>query len=138
LEDLHTEQIRPQLTWRLRHEVLYPTEPLHTMAMEEDNNGLHFGAFYNNQLVGVVSLFHQGADYQFRKFAVDPQMQGKGVGNALLQCIISFAALQGGNRIWCNARLSAIGFYVKAGFTTTGTTFSKNGFEYEAFEKALT
>lgn len=137
MEDLHIEQIRPELTRRLRHEVLYPAEPLHTMAKEEDNNGLHFGAFYNNQLVGVVSLFQQGADYQFRKFAIDPQMQGKGIGNALLQYIISVAALQGGSRIWCNARLSATGFYSKAGFTFTGTTFSKNGFDYEVFEKIL-
>jgi GNAT superfamily N-acetyltransferase len=137
LENLHIEQIRPELTRRLRHEVLYPAEPLYNMGKEEDNNGLHFGAFYNNQLVGVVSLFQQGADYQFRKFAIDPEMQGKGVGNALLQYIISFATLQGGSRIWCNARLSAIGFYVKAGFTSTGKSFSKNGFDYEIVEKLL-
>jgi len=137
LENLHIEQIRPNLTWRLRHEVLYPAQPLHTMHMEEDDNGLHFGAFYDNQLVSVVSLFQRGTDFQFRKFAVSAQMQHKGVGRALLQYITNFATGQRGTRIWCNARISAINFYIKAGFSSTGQTFSKNGFDYEILEKML-
>jgi predicted GNAT family N-acyltransferase len=134
---LYIEQIRPQLTWRLRQEVLYPAQPLHTMKIDEDDNGLHFGAFYSNQLVGVVSLFQRESDFQFRKFAVAPQMQYKGVDNTLLQYIINFARAQGGNRIWCNARLQATGFYIKAGFASTGETFSINGFDYEIMQKEL-
>jgi hypothetical protein len=42
---LSIEQITPQLTWRLRREVLYPNEQLAHMAMDEDNHGYHFGAF---------------------------------------------------------------------------------------------
>ena len=105
--------------------------------MDEDDIGLHFGAFYNGLLVGVVSLFQRGTDFQFRKFAVLLQMQGKGIGNTLLQYITDFAMQQGGSRIWCNARLSALGFYSKAGFIATGQTFSTNGFDYEIFEKQL-
>ena len=67
---LHIEQITPELTWRLRHEVLYPETPIYKMWMDEDDDGYHFGAFTENQLVGVVSLFSKGMDYQFRKFAV--------------------------------------------------------------------
>lgn len=137
MNNLHIEQIRPQLTWRLRHEVLYPAQPLHAMHMDEDDNGLHFGAFYDNQLVSVVSLFQHLNNFQFRKFAVAPQMQGKRVGHTLLQYITDFARQQGGTRIWCNARLTAVGFYSKAGFTSTGETFSKNGFDYEIMEKLL-
>ena len=44
---LSIEQIRPELTWRLRREVLYPNEQLAHMAMEEDNHGYHFGQMYN-------------------------------------------------------------------------------------------
>lgn len=137
MDELHIEQIRPELTWRLRREVLYPSEPLYAMKMEEDANGLHFGAFYDHELIGVVSLFQTGTDFQFRKFAIAPHMQYKGVGRALLQYIISFARLQGGNRLWCNARSTAVNFYQKAGFVTTGQTFSKNGFDYEIYEKLL-
>jgi GNAT superfamily N-acetyltransferase len=137
LENLHIEQIRPELTWRLRRDVLYPAQPLHAMEIEEDNNGLHFGAFYEDKLVSVVSLFQQGADFQFRKFAVTPHLQNRGAGKMLLQYISYFVIQEGGTRIWCNARLSAIGFYTKAGFVLTGQSFFKNGFDYEIMEKRL-
>jgi GNAT superfamily N-acetyltransferase len=134
---LSIEQIRPELTWRLRQKVLYPAEKLHDMQMDEDNHGYHFGAFENNELVGVVSLFQKDKDFQFRKFAVDESMQNKGIGTKLLKFIIDFSKTGGGERIWCNARLSAVDFYLKLGFSQTGTFFSKNGFDYEIMEKII-
>jgi phosphoribosylformimino-5-aminoimidazole carboxamide ribotide isomerase len=105
--------------------------------MDEDNHGLHFGTFKDNELIGVVSLFEKGTDYQFRKFAIDERVQGQGIGRQLLDYIADFAKLQGAKRLWCNARLSAIGFYLRSGFKQTGTLFSKNGFDYEILEKKL-
>jgi len=134
---MHIEQIRPELTWRPRQEVLYPNEPLGAMKMEEDAQGLHFGIFVDDKLAGVVSLFQNGEVFQFRKFAVLPPVQGKGAGTLLLTYIVDFARLQGGSRIWCNARSTAVNFYRKAGFVSNGQTFSKNGFDYEIFEKVL-
>lgn len=134
---LFIEQIRPELTLRLRREVLYPTQPLHAMQMPEDANGYHFGAFYNDSLAGVVSLFQHHNDFQFRKFAIAEKYQGKGFGNVLLQHITSFAANEGAKRIWCNARSTATGFYSKAGFISTGQHFAQNGFNYEIMEKFL-
>jgi GNAT superfamily N-acetyltransferase len=131
------EQIRPELTWYLRQKVLYPAQKLYEMEMEEDLNGVHFGAFTDNKLVAVVSLFLKGGDFQFRKFAVDAGYQGKGIGNMLLAYINDFAQADGGTRIWCNARLSAIGFYLKNGFQQTSQFFSKNGFDYEILEKII-
>ncbi len=131
------EQIRPELTWRLRQQVLYPGKQLYEMEMDEDNHGYHFGAFSGNELVAVVSLFINGDDFQFRKFAVIESMQGKGVGNKLLRYITDFAVKEGGNRLWCNARSTAIGFYLKNGFEHTQKQFSKNGFDYEILEKKL-
>ncbi|WP_345950803.1 GNAT family N-acetyltransferase [Mucilaginibacter sp. PAMB04274] len=137
MDNLHIEQIRPELTWRLRRGALYPEAPLHTMEMDEDDYGVHFGAFYPDKLVGVVSLFQDGTDFQFRKFAVDPQLQNQGIGLQLLQYISHFALAQAGERIWCNARLSATGFYSRAGFVQTGYPFNKNGIEYVVMEKPL-
>jgi phosphoribosylformimino-5-aminoimidazole carboxamide ribotide isomerase len=131
---LYIEQIRPELTWRLRQKVLYPGQKLYEMEMEEDNNGYHFGAFLDNELVGVVSLFQKGDDFQFRKFAVDESVQGKGIGKTMLQHLVDFVLNENAKRIWCNARLSAIGFYLKYGFKHTGQLFTKNGFDYEILE----
>jgi len=134
---IEIEQITPQLTWRLRHEVLYPDTPIHQMWMDEDDEGVHFGGFADNKLIGIVSLFNRGHDYQFRKFAIAKQFQGKGFGNAILEHISAFAKTEGGKRLWCNARTSATGFYGKAGFLPTGETFSRGGFDYEVMEKQL-
>jgi len=137
MNDVSIEQIRPELTWRLRQEVLYPQQQLHEMKMDEDAEGYHFGAFKDGWLVAIVSLFKRGDDYQFRKFAVSPAVQSMGVGTLLLQYITQFAVNEGGTRLWCNARLTAIPFYLKNGFTQTGDFFSKNGFDYEILEKSI-
>jgi GNAT superfamily N-acetyltransferase len=134
---MHIEQITPELTWRLRHEVLYPDIPIYKMWMDEDDDGYHFGAFTENQLVGIVSLFVKGTDYQFRKFAVHPSVQGQGVGRQLLNHIINFSKTEGAERLWCNARVTAIGFYQKSGFKLTGEAFSRGGFDYEIMELML-
>ncbi|OCX51743.1 GNAT family N-acetyltransferase [Mucilaginibacter sp. PPCGB 2223] len=134
---IHIEQITPQLTWQLRRDVLYPGSYLHDMEMDEDLQGYHFGAFTATQLIGVVSLFPNGESWQFRKFAIDPAFQGQGIGRQLLDHITLFAKSEGAKHLWCNARLSAIGFYNKSGFTQTGQTFSKSGIDYEILEKDL-
>ncbi|SDP04219.1 Acetyltransferase (GNAT) domain-containing protein [Mucilaginibacter sp. OK268] len=135
---IHIEQIRPELTWRLRQRILYPEQKLYEMEMEEDNNGLHFAAFKDNDIVSVVSLFAKGDDYQFRKFAVDDSLQNMGIGRQMLEHITQFAKTNGAKRLWCNARVSAIGFYLKAGFEHTWQLFSRHGFDYEILEKDLT
>ena len=137
MNTINIEQIQPELTWRLRQEVLYPESPLYEMEMEEDIDGYHFGAFRDNDLVGVVSLFQNGTDFQFRKFAVVAQAQGTGVGTSLLNDIMDFAIAEGAQRIWCNARVPAIGFYLQFGFERSGKPFSKNGFDYEIMEKII-
>jgi GNAT superfamily N-acetyltransferase len=134
---IQIEQIRPESTWRLRRDILYPTQRMFEMEMDEDNHGYHFGAYDDNDMIAVISLFQNGSDFQFRKFAVVESEQGKGVGSQLLQYITAFAVNEGGTRLWCNARISAIGFYLKAGFLQTGELFSKNGFDYEIMEKHL-
>jgi len=108
------------------------------MEMDEDADGIHFGAFTNDKLAGVVSLFQKETDFQFRKLAVDPAVQKVGIGSSLLSYITRHAIDNGAARIWCNARSTAIGFYLKAGFIQTGTLFSKNGYDYEIMEKDLT
>ena len=131
------EQIRPELTWRLRQEILYPESGLNEMAMEEDNHGYHFAAFKDNKIVGVVSLFQKNTDFQFRKFAIAADVQGTGIGKIMLQYLTDFAVTGGATRIWCNARDTAVAFYEKYGFVSTGKLFTRGGFNYEIVEKTL-
>lgn len=113
------EQIRDDLTWRIRHEAMYPDLPLDAVKLENDAEGIHFGLFADDQLTSVVSLFNKGTIYQFRKFATISPAQGKGFGSLLLAHIIEYMKTIGATKIWCNARVSAAGFYKKFGFQET-------------------
>ena len=137
MPDVIIKEINHESTWKLRNEVLYPDGKLNEMGMDEDIEGTHFGVFEGDTLVAIISLFFDETSCQFRKFAVDASMQGKGVGRRLLTRITEYAISKGATILWCNARVSAIGFYIKAGFKHTGKFFAKNGFEYEILEKNL-
>ncbi|MGV8879471.1 MAG: GNAT family N-acetyltransferase [Sphingobacteriaceae bacterium] len=132
---IHIEQITPRLTWKLRQEVLYPNSEMEAMHIPEDESGVHFGAFKDNALIGVVSLFQNADHFQFRKFAITPSQQKRGYGSIILEYVTAFAQQEGAVKLWCNARVNAIDFYVGAGFIKTGNCFFKNGFEYEIVQK---
>ena len=136
--EISIEQIRPEATWQLRRDLLYPAAMKHDMEMPEDIDGIHFGAFRDNRLAGVVSLFQDGTEFQFRKLAVAADMQHAGIGSRLVAYVINYAKENGGTRIWCNARLEATGFYLKQGFKQTGNLFTRRGIDYEIVEKPLT
>lgn len=137
MPSLEIEQITPQLTWRLRRDELYPGEYLFNMEMAEDEEAMHYGGFVDNKLIAVVSLFRTGTEFQFRKFAVQKAMQGKGYGRVLLQFITDFVKAEGGTRIWCNARDTAFDFYRKAGFAPIGEPFERKGINFIIMEQSL-
>jgi phosphoribosylformimino-5-aminoimidazole carboxamide ribotide isomerase len=136
MSELSIEQVRPEVTWRLRQKVLYPQQHFLEMQLDEDADGIHFGGFQDDRLVCVVSLFKNDVNYQFRKLAVEHEYQHKGIGSKMLSYITDFVKNEGGKQLWCNARVSAIPFYIKHGFLHTGKLFSnKEGIEFEILEK---
>lgn len=137
MENTHIEQIRPDLTWRIRHTAMYPDQPYDAVKLENDANGIHFGLFVADQLVSVVSLFNEGRIYQFRKFATLPGYQGKGYGSFLLQHLISYVSALGATMLWCNARSTAMPFYAKFGFAETDQRFSKSDLEFVIMQLQL-
>lgn len=131
------EQIFPALTWRIRKLAMYPEKEIKEMALPDDFDGIHFGLYDNYELTGVVSLFEKGTTAQFRKMAVLPSDQGKGFGTQLLQYVIDFCKQEGIQLLWCNARTSAIEFYKKIGFLTTGEPYLQNQLAYIRMEIKL-
>ena len=70
--------------------------------LKDDNNGIHLGLYYCSDrtqqekeeeelLIGVISIFinRKERTAQFRKFAVDQNQQGKGIGSKLLETAIT-------------------------------------------------
>jgi len=134
---IQIEQIRYELTWRIRRDAMYPNADYDVVKLPEDPNGLHFGLYADDQLSSVVSLFDDAGIYQFRKFATLPKAQAKGYGSLLLNHIISYARERAATKIWCNARLSALGFYSKLGFIPKDEPFVKNDIDFVMMELQL-
>ncbi|WP_421942489.1 GNAT family N-acetyltransferase [Pedobacter sp.] len=128
------EQIFPSLTWRIRHESMYPDAPFDLVKLKDDFDGIHFGLYAEHKLTGVVSLFNEGDIYQFRKLAVLPNDQKKGYGKVLMEYLIDFCKIQKASKLWCNARVNATEFYYKFGFHETHNRFSKDGNDYVVME----
>jgi len=116
---------------------MYPGETIDFVKLEDDNNGIHWGLYVDDQPVSVISVFERNQVIQFRKFATTVGMQRRGYGTSLLQYVIDWARTNGMKRIWCNARKPATGFYEKFGMVQNGQSWEKNGIEFFKMEKNL-
>ena len=117
-------------TWQIRHEVMWPEQSFEFVQMEEDNFGLHYGAFEDDKLVSIVSCFISGEQMQFRKLATLNKFQGRGIASKLLNHILNSAREKKMKKVWCNARAEKKQFYEKFGMEDTGEVFTKAGQEY--------
>lgn len=141
-------------TLPLRQQVLWPSKTIDGVKLAEDADGDHFGAFVAGQAspVAVISLFVErapsavpidgavedndpettcGEAVRFRKFACDPLYQGKGIGTHLLMYALSIARSEKGVTLaWCDARVTAKGWYENRGFQSFGEQFFKGPVEY--------
>lgn len=131
------KEIKASDTWKIRHEVMWPDQPLAFVQLEEDNLGLHFGVFIEEQLVAIVSCFILSDAMQFRKLATIESHQGQGIASGLLQYILRLAKDKDLKKVWCNARTNKKSFYEKIGMKVSGQTFIKSGQEYIIMEMKL-
>ncbi|AKG37859.1 GNAT family N-acetyltransferase [Paenibacillus durus] len=114
---------------------MWPEMDLDYVKLKDDDEGTHFGLFEGEQLIAVVSLFVNGEEAQFRKFATLTSHQNRGYGSRLLTYMLGEAERSGVKRIYCNARSGKASFYEKFGFTVTEQTFAKGGKDYIVMER---
>ncbi len=58
-----------------------------------------------------------------RGMATTMAVRGSGVGLRLLDACVDHVSQSGGMLLWCNARITAQGFYERAGFHAEGDPF---------------
>ncbi|WP_245580838.1 GNAT family N-acetyltransferase [Daejeonella oryzae] len=131
------EQIPAELTWAIRHEVMYPEKELKDIKLADDEDGIHFGLFDHNQLISIVSWFKRGNNAQFRKLATVKQYQGFGYATLLMEHIIEFSKSERADMLWCNSRKNVSDFYKKLGFKLTENTFNQDGYDFVIMELSL-
>ena len=126
------KEIPSKETYTVRHPVLRKGKPLESCTFEGDDleTTHHFGLFFDNELIGIISLyskinttFAQKNQAQIRGMAVLEQHQKKGIGEALVKHCENYCLQKNTDLIWFNARTAAVGFYQKMNYKTVGEAF---------------
>lgn len=125
---------------RLRDEVL--RRPLglgfspEELAREKGN--LMIGAFEDEQLLGCCMLVEEKpGTVRLRQMAVLNDLQGKGIGRALMHFAENLARDQGYKVLSMHARKNAVGFYEKMGYRVSGNEFTEVTIPHYVMEKML-
>ena len=137
-DDVITIQpVPPEGTYPLRQQVLRPGQPSSEVAFAGDDadEALHLAAVDGDgQIIGIASIYPEpppgeaeAAQWRLRGMAVDPRQHGQGVGRRLVEACLAHLTSRGGRTLWCNARMTAAGFYARLGFTEFSETFDIPG-----------
>lgn len=62
-------EVDKEEVWALRHKVMWPDKPFDYIKLKEDESGIHYGLFIEEEMTSVISLFINNDEAQFRKFA---------------------------------------------------------------------
>lgn len=125
---------------KLREDIL--RKPLgFTLSPEElvtEKNNMLIAAFEDERILGCCMLVEQKPEIvRLRQMAVLNDLQGKGIGRALMQFAENIARDHGYKTIMMHARKHALGFYEKMGYTTKGDEFIEITIPHFVMEKQL-
>ncbi|MGM0633559.1 MAG: GNAT family N-acetyltransferase [Pseudomonadota bacterium] len=137
--DFASAQYRATLS--LRQQVL--REPLGLVLSAQDLDGeerqWHFGLFDDaDRLIAcLVAAPADASSVRLRQMAVIPGMQGRGLGQALMCQTENHLRQRGIGQCTLHARIRAIGFYEKLGYSTTGPVFTELGIPHRRMIKTM-
>jgi ribosomal protein S18 acetylase RimI-like enzyme len=106
--------------------------------LESEKENLLMAAYEDEQMLGCCMLLEEGKDtVRLRQMAVINDLQGRGIGKALMQFAENLARDRGYRKITMHARKNAIGFYEKMGYRKVGEEFEEITIPHYVMEKDL-
>jgi ribosomal protein S18 acetylase RimI-like enzyme len=106
--------------------------------LEQEKEEILIGAFEEEKMLGCCMLIMEAPNsVRLRQMAVLNNLQGKGIGRALMQFAENIARDRGFHKITMHARKTAIGFYEKLGYRTSGQEFEEVTIPHYIMEKLL-
>jgi predicted GNAT family N-acyltransferase len=112
--------------------------PVSYINPQKEKTDLLIGAFEGRQMIGCCVLTPLDEELvQLRQMAVQSDVQGKGVGAAIVDFAEKTAREKGFNRLMMHARDVVVPFYQKCGYTVAGEQFTEVGIAHYRMEKAL-
>jgi predicted GNAT family N-acyltransferase len=124
----------------LRYEIL--RKPLHLSfdpaEIENEKNDILIGAFEEEKILGCCLLTQIDKNcVRLRQMAVQNNLQGKGIGAAMMHFAENVARDAGYKKLLMHARKTAIGFYEKFGYKVTGNEFLEISIPHFVMEKKI-
>ena len=106
--------------------------------IESEKNNMLIGAFEDEDMLGCCMLVEENpGTVRLRQMAVLNDLQGKGIGRALMNFAENIARDRGFEIISMHARKNAIGFYEKMGYKVCGDEFIEITIPHYVMEKKL-
>jgi predicted GNAT family N-acyltransferase len=125
---------------KLRDDVLRKPLGLHFTEheLEQEKEHMMIGAFDDDQILGCCMLVEEPPQtVRLRQMAVLNDLQGKGIGRALMTFAENLARDRGFKHITMHARKHAIGFYEKMGYHVQGDEFTEVTIPHYVMQKKL-
>jgi len=125
---------------QLRQDIL--RKPLGLIFQKEElDKEIHdilIAAFEDDRMLGCCMLIETDpGTVRLRQMAVSNNLQGKGIGRALMQFAENIARDRGFRKITMHARKTATGFYEKLGYMISGGEFEEVTLPHVVMEKQL-
>lgn len=127
MSDFVVECVSSELTRSIRHQVLWQhkaSPDLCVLDSDSAENAFHVGVSCRSELISVGSFFPQQHSkfsvshaYRLRAMATMPNYHSKGSGRVLIEFALGVLRERKVDLLWCDARLSAVGFYERLGFS---------------------
>jgi len=106
--------------------------------LEVEKEEILIAAFEDEKILGCCMLIKEDpSTVRLRQMAVLNNLQGKGIGRALMQFAENIARDQGFRKIMMHARKTATGFYEKLGYEVSGQEFEEVTLPHVVMEKRL-
>lgn len=106
--------------------------------LNDEKDNMLIGAFDDDQMLGCCMLVEENPTIvRLRQMAVLNDLQGKGIGRALMNFAENIARDRGYKIISMHARKNAIGFYEKMGYKVTSPEFVEVTIPHYVMEKKL-
>ena len=135
--------------WDLRRRVLRSDDPTSVVVNPADElaDSHHFAVASGPRLVACASFFDATppagvgpATHQLRYMATDFDVQGLALGATTLRGALEDLAGEGVRRVWANARVAALDFYRREGWTVVADSFfvsAESGIDHMVIHRDL-
>ncbi|MEK7225218.1 MAG: GNAT family N-acetyltransferase [Bacteroidota bacterium] len=106
--------------------------------LENEKDNMLIAAFEDDDILGCCMLVEENPDtVRLRQMAVLNDLQGKGIGRALMGFAENLARDRGYKTLSMHARKNAIGFYEKMGYKVASDEFTEVTIPHYVMEKRL-